>query len=119
MLHSRSLLLASLLALAPVAARANQDFTLINRTGYPIDRIYVSQTIDHQWGNDALSTAGLNDGERTSINLPSHQRVCQYDLRVEYHDGLKATWSGLNLCDIPKISLFWNNKTRTTTAEPG
>ena len=46
------------------------------------------------------------------------QRQCQYDLRVEYHDGQKATWSGLNLCDIPKISLYWNNKTRTTSAQP-
>ncbi len=119
MLRSRGLVFTSLLALAPLAAQASQDFTLINRTGYPIDRVYVSQTSDHQWGSDAMATLSLNDGERASINLPNHSRQCQYDLRVEYHDGLKATWSGLNLCDISKVSLYWNNKTRTTTAQPG
>ena len=115
MARSCRYLFAAVLMLAPAAARATQDFTVINRTGYPIDHVYVSHTSDRQWGEQAMTR--LDDGARASIALPDHRLQCQYDLRVEYHDGLKATWSGLDLCSTSRVALFWNNKTRTTTAE--
>ncbi len=77
-----------------------------------------ARTRDRHWGDDAAATVSLGNGEHASISLPHQQPQCRYDLRVEYHDGQRATWSGLNLCDIPKISLFWNDKTRMTTAQP-
>lgn len=114
----RQHLAAAALVCAPATAyAAGQDFTLVNRTGYQIDRVYVSASTERQWGGDAMPQSRLVDGERVSIGIPECARRCQWDLKVEYHDGVKATWSGLNLRDITRMSLFWNSKTKTTTAQ--
>ena len=116
--HLRQILAAALIICAPALTRAaSQDFTLVNQTGYQIDRVYVSPTTPRQWGADAMPQPRLDDGQRVSISLPSCRQQCQWDLRVEFHDGQKATWSGLNLLEISKMSLFWNSKTRTTIAQ--
>ncbi len=114
----RHLVAAAAFLAAPVGAHAaGQDLTLVNRTGYQIDRVYVSPSTTREWGGDAIPASRLDDGGRVSISLPSCPRACQWDLRVEYHDGQKATWSGLDLRAVTRMSLFWNIRTRTTMAE--
>ena len=106
------------ITMAPATVLAAGDVTVVNRTGYAIDRVSVSQTSERAWGPGRSDQPMLRDGERISIALPACERACQWDLRVDYHDGQKATWSGLNLQAIRSVALYWNTRTRTTTAEP-
>lgn len=115
----RWFLAVAALACGPLAVQAvGRDFTVVNRTGYPIDRIYVSQSSERQWGADAMRLAKLDNGAQASLSLPTCEGRCQWDLRVEYHDGERATWSGLDLGALSRIALVWNTRTRRTTAQP-
>ena len=42
--------------------------------------------------------------------------VCDWDLKVKYDDGDEATWKGLNLCSISKVTLYWDKKKEVTRA---
>ena len=107
----------AVIALAPAGAQAaGRELTLVNRTGYQIDHVFVSPSNDPHWG-DGMPAPKLDDGGRVSIALPNCPGGCQWDLRVEYHDGAKATWSSLDLRAVRQMSLFWNTQTKSTTAE--
>ena len=111
----RWLALALLLA-APSAWAASQDFTVVNRTGYPIQTIHVTEAGSRDWGNDVMGRETLNPGERVEVSFDRSTRVCQWDLMVEYRDRTQAVWTGLNLCEVSRVALFWDGRTRETIA---
>ncbi|MBV9785920.1 MAG: hypothetical protein JO264_19110 [Acidisphaera sp.] len=110
-------LAAAFLITAPLAAEAaKQDFTLVNHTGYQIDSVYVSQSSSNDWGKDVMGRDTLDDGESVDISFEHGGRTCHWDIRVEYHDGDKAEWSNVNLCDISRVTLHWNRQNQETRA---
>lgn len=116
-MHMKAVLVACLVAIAPQAAMAgDQDFRLVNKTGYQIDNVYLSRPNDDDWGSDVMGKDALADGEGVNITFNKGTRACKWDLKVIYHDDdSNAVWRALDLCEISKVSLFWNNKTQTTT----
>lgn len=117
---SRVLVLLFLLlgtAFAPNLAHAgNQDFTLVNRTGYQIDEVYVSRTSARNWGHDVMGRDSLEDDHWVNITINAPEHACHWDLKVKYNDGDEAVWNDLNLCDINKVSLYWDRHRQTTRA---
>ena len=97
-----------------VAHAATQDFTILNRTGYQIDSIYVGEAGTRILGNDVMGRDKLEDGERVAVTFDRNTEVCRYDLTVEYHDATRATWSDLDLCEISRVSLFWDKQSQLT-----
>ena len=119
MLRSPAYLLASLLAwnlIAPAQA-ANLDFTVVNSTGYQIDSIYVSEASSSAWGKDIMGQDALAADEAVDIRFDQNGKTCRWDMLVRYNDGDEATWKNLNLCNISKVTLFWNAKLQKTTAK--
>ncbi len=117
----RFLLLGSVLGAAFAvqtgsAQAGQQDFTLNNRTGYQIDEVYVSRTSSRNWGGDVMGSDALEDGRAVNITFTAPGSVCRWDMKVKYSDGDEATWNNLNLCDITKVTLFWDRKNETTRA---
>ena len=116
----RLFLIGSLLApmaLQSVPALAGQqDFALVNRTGYQIDEVYVSESSSRRWGDDVMGKDTLDDGQTVNITFTAPGNSCRWDLKVKYNDGDEATWQNLNLCNISKVSLFWDRKNQTTRA---
>ncbi len=117
----RSLLLATAALAVGVfsgAARADsdQDFTLVNRTGYQIDEVYVSPSSSNRWGRDVMGRDVLEDGDTVDITFPSGTRGCNWDLKVVYSDHETATWSNVNLCSISRVTLRYNRRAGTTSA---
>ena len=107
----------ALLAAVPLANAADQDFTVINRTGYQIDDIWVSAASSANWGREVMGRGNvLDDGESVDINFGRNTSACRYDLKVRYHDEDEATWHNLDLCQISKVSLFYDRKGGTTRA---
>jgi hypothetical protein len=99
-----------------LAHAGNQDFTLVNRTGYQIDEVYVSRSSARNWGHDVMGRDSLEDDHWVKITIDAPEHACRWDLKVKYSDGDEATWSDLNLCNIEKVSLYWDRKREVTRA---
>jgi hypothetical protein len=112
-------LAAALLAAAFVtpAHAGQQDFVILNKTGYPIEQVYISASSKDDWEEDVLGRDILAAGERTKISFSSDEDACLWDLRVVYEDGEAAEWDGVDLCEISVVALSYNRKTGETSAE--
>ena len=100
---------------APALA-GNQDFKLVNKTGYQIDEVYVSRASSKSWGKDVMGSDALEEDNSVNITFDAPANVCRWDLKVKYNDGDTAEWGNLNLCNIEAITLYWDRKNGTTRA---
>ncbi len=99
------------------AHAADQDFRLVNATGYTIEQVYVSPRKSSDWEEDVLGRDVLADGERVDITFPKRENVCRWDLKVVYDDGEEAIWNDFNLCETSRITIHYNRKSGETWAE--
>jgi hypothetical protein len=102
---------------AGAAFASDADFTLVNKTGYQIDDVYVSPASSDDWGNDIMGKDALADGEKVDIVFPHGGKACKFDIKVKYNDGDTAEWTSVDLCEYETISLFWDGKTTRATGE--
>lgn len=101
-----------------VAAEAKQNFVLYNRTGFEVKEVYVSPSRSNDWEEDVLGQDILDDGDNVKIRFNRKTRTCKYDLKVVYAiDGSDAVWTDINLCEISKITIYYNKKNDSTTAD--
>jgi hypothetical protein len=112
-----SLALAAALAVTGGAHAGEQDFKLINRTGYQIDSVYVGASSSRSWGKDIMGRNSLDDGESVNITFPRGTSTCHFDIKVEYSDGDTAEWSRVDLCKWETISLFWDGHVTRAVGE--
>jgi len=108
--------IAASAASSVVVAEAKQDFTLVNKTGYTIDQVFVSPSAANNWLDDVLGQDVLGDGENAKIKFQSSNDICKYDLKVIYDDKEEVEWSDINLCEEEKITIHWNKKSGETSA---
>ena len=104
-------------AFATPAHAGNQDFVILNKTGFPIEQVYVSASAKDEWEEDVLGRDILPAGERTKISFSSDENACLWDLKVVYQDGESAEWQGINLCEFSIVALSYYRKTGETSAE--
>ncbi|MGL4291584.1 MAG: hypothetical protein ACRCVA_34860 [Phreatobacter sp.] len=107
----RSLLVAALLSVAStgaVLAQAQQNFSLINRTGHQINEVYVSPSANSNWGRDILGEGVMPTNTRRNITFPRSTQACMFDLRVVYEDGEKADMSNIDLCKVSNVTLTYS-----------
>jgi hypothetical protein len=108
--------LAATVFAIPAAHAGSQDFSLINRTGYQIDEVYVSRTTSRNWGGDIMGSDALENGRNVNVTFNAPDGVCNWDMKVKYNDGDEANWKGLNICSISKVTLYWDKKNEVTRA---
>ena len=112
-----SLLVAAALAcFASPAFAADQDFKLVNKTGYQIDEVYVSGVNNKNWGNDIMGRGTLDADAAVDITFNAPSNACRWDLMVKYNDGDTAQWNNLNLCNISTVTLYWDRKNQVSRA---
>lgn len=114
----KKLIIAALLfgCLASPAAAGNQDFTILNNTGFPIAQVFVSASAKEDWEEDVLGEDILPEGERTRIRFSSDENACLWDLKVVYADEESSEWQGINLCETSVVALSYDRKTGQTWA---
>jgi hypothetical protein len=108
---------AALVGFSGSAFASDADFTLVNKTGYQIDSVYVSPTKVDEWGSDIMGKDALADGEKVDIVFPHGGGKCKFDIKVKYNDGDNAEWGGVDLCEYTAITLHWDGKNTTATGE--
>lgn len=106
----------ALFLLHGAALAGQQDFTILNKTGYPLKHIYVSESDNNKWDEDILGRDVLDDGESFEVAFGKAEKTCKWDMKVVYDDGESAVWQNLNLCQIAKLTLRWNKNTGVTSA---
>lgn len=115
-----AIVLAGALAAAsqgPASAQAQQDFTLVNATGYPLRAVYVSPGKAESWEEDILGQDIMPDGEEAAIAFSRDETGCDWDLKVTFDDdGSNAVWYGIDLCSVSTITIEYDRNTDTTTA---
>ncbi len=107
----------SVVSTMEVSAQAAQDFTLVNKTGVEIYALYVTPHNANAWGEDILGADTLLAGETLDISFSRKERAKFWDLRVEDEDGAFIEWESLNLLEISKVTLFYNNGKATAIVE--
>lgn len=118
----KKLFLVSLTAIAISAvsgmsfAAGQQDFVLVNKTGYTIDQVYVAPSASKNWLNDVLGQEVLGDGEHAKIVFSAENEICKYDLKVIYDDKEEVEWGDIDLCKEEKVTIHWDKKSGNSSA---
>src|SRR4029079_14156756 len=100
---------ASTPATAAASTAAAQDFTLVNKTGVEIDKVFISPHDGDDWEEDILGRDTLPDGQRVDIKFHRSETAPMWDLRVEDSKGNAIDWENLNLLQISKATLHYDN----------
>ena len=108
--------LLACLAAAPAMA-GQQDFVLVNQTGYTIQQVYVSPSDTRSWEEDVLGDDVLMDGDRGTIRFDRAEDTCIWDLKAVYEDGETAEWQGFDLCEVSVVAISYDEDTGRTIAE--
>ena len=105
-------------SISPLAAMAGeQDFTLVNKTGYQIDEVYVATPSSKSWGNDIMGDGVLADNAQKIVKFKPSTSACKWQLSVKFEDGSTVEWeNAVDLCSIDKITLKYNKGTGVTSA---
>ena len=104
-------------AAAPATAGADQDFTVINKTGVVIDKLYVSPSDKDDWQDDILGQDQLADGSSVDIKFHPKEKIAKWDLRIEDTKGNAIEWTDLDLTEISKLTLHYDGKKATADVE--
>ena len=107
-----TILFALFLSLIPSAqAELNLDFTIVNKTGYDINQIYVDEASSDKWSDNIMKGQGLlKDGETFKVEFSPEENSAKWDIKVIYADGETAVWHDLKLTDISKVNLYWSKE---------
>ncbi len=115
----RFLGLGAALGLTPALLTAgDQDFSLVNKTGFEISSLHISPHSSDEWGEDILGKDTLDDGDTLNITFHRKEKAANWDLRVEDGDGKSFTWEKLNLLEISEVTLFYRKGVATVTVTP-
>ncbi len=92
---------------ADATAGAEQDFTLHNKTGVIIDKLFVSPSDKDDWQEDILGKDVLADGESLEIKFHPKEKAAKWDLKVQDSTGNSIEWHDLNLTEISEVTLHY------------
>lgn len=109
--------LAAAMFTSAAAQAGDQDFTLVNKTGYELNAVFVSPGHGDAWGEDVMGRDTLGDGESVHITFKRAEKTCEWDLKVVYTvDDSSAVWHDIDLCSVSKITIRYNKNSDKTTA---
>ncbi len=101
-------MLASI-SMATPALAGDQDFRLVNQTGYTVREVYVSSTATNDWEEDILDVDTLADEASVDVLFDRSGRTgCLYDLKLVYNDGDTEEWDRIDLCEISTITVRYD-----------
>ena len=107
---------AMTLAITATVPRAgDQDFVLVNKTGYEIDEVYVAPANGKNWGDDIMGRDTLGNGEKVTIEFAHKEKECVWDMKVIFSDEEEAIWEDFDLCKVEEITLRYEGKRPTAT----
>lgn len=99
-----SVLFSSTVAFARSSGGARA--TLINRTGYDIEDLYICPAGSEDWELCARRT--IYDDDSVDVELPRHRHSNYFDIRCEYTNGRTDMWYSIELESSEVVVLLRN-----------
>lgn len=97
------------LCAAPVALAGEQDFVLVNKTGVEIHNLHIAPHSSEEWGDDILGKDTMDADETLDIKFSRSEKSSMCDLKISDSKGNALTWQKLNLLEISKVTLHYEN----------
>ena len=94
-----------------------QDFSLVNKTGVIIDKLYIAPHSSDDWEEDILGQDVLADGETLDIKFHRSQTDAMWDMKIMDSKGNAIEWENLNLLKTKKVTLHYDGKKATAETE--
>ncbi|MGE5527539.1 MAG: hypothetical protein ACM3X6_00140 [Patescibacteria group bacterium] len=101
------ILLAAAISLPALAG--SQDFTLVNKTGVDIYKLYIAPTDSDDWESEMLQGDVFKDGESLNITFDSRSETF-WDIMVVDSEGTEITFEKINLKQTAKIILYFDGE---------
>jgi len=95
----RAVILASLVLASPAASAPN-GFSIINNTGAALRDLALRRVGDRAWQPLAVAAAA-----GSSARVEFTEKDCAYDLRATVAGVGQIVWSGVNLCEVERVTL--------------
>ena len=112
-------ILFAIVSLIPTAVHADSalDFTLVNDTGYTIDKVFVSPSKLEEWGEDVMGPDDqVPDGKSVKIHFTrAHEKDTKWDLKIVFTDKEYRYWTNLDLSTISEVTIHYKNDHATAT----
>ena len=102
--------LAAVLSLLATGALAQGDveLLLVNGTEYALVELKLSPPNVDYWGDNFLRPPALQGGEARKVKLMPFAAECTQDVRGAFaEDASQVIWRGLNVCNVKKLTLFF------------
>ena len=99
----------------PLLRAGDQDFVLVNKTGYAIDEVYVAPANEKEWGEDIMGQDTLDNGDKVTIEFSHKEKECAWDMKIVFSDQEEAVWEDFDLCKVREITLRYEGKRPTAT----
>jgi hypothetical protein len=84
----------------PEVFSRQRQVMLVNRSGRPIQQVFISPCAADQWGDDRLGEGSISTGAARSIG---YRGPCTADLRVVFDNRAAEERRGLDLCATPSL----------------
>ncbi len=94
-----------------------QDFTLVNKTGVEIDKVFISPHDADDWEEDILGQDTLPDGQTVDVKFARDETSAKWDVRIEDKQGNAIEWESLDLLKIAKVTLHYKDGKGTAEVE--
>lgn len=108
---------AALAIMSGAAVAGDADFTLVNKTGYAINEVYISPTQKANWGKDRLGDYQFLNGDKRKFKF-GDTKNCRQDIKVIFTDDeSEVEWEDINLCEVNKITLRYSRKSGEVSAD--
>jgi hypothetical protein len=109
--------LACVTTISAPSFAGDADFTLVNRTGYPIREVYIAPSKSSNWGKDRMGDGVLANARQKLFKF-TDKASCKQDLQIVFDDdNSEVVWEGFDLCTIDKITLKYNRSTKEVSAD--
>jgi hypothetical protein len=95
-----------------------QDFILANETGVDIAQLYISAASSADWEEDLLGENEiLPSGNELAIHFSSDEDAELWDIKIVDEQGDFITWERVNLTQIARLTLNFENGQPTADVE--
>ena len=109
--------MAVVLGVVAAHAKGPQDFTLVNKTGVTIDKLFIAPHSSDSWEEDILGKDTMADGESLDIKFHRTEKAKMWDLKIVDKAGNSLEWENLNLLEIEQVTLNYDAKTGRAWAD--
>ena len=98
-LFASAVILASLVMATPASA-APGGISIVNNSGAALRDLALRRV-----GNGAWKPLAVNAAAGSSARVDFNEPDCAYDLRATIAGVGEVVWSGVNLCDVKRVTL--------------